>query len=139
MKQLVQCNYLPISRFIMSSSKEEEARFVSLAPVYINAVDDSMETMKKTGRVLSELEKKRLISLDYDIPLEDYDYTLYTNSVLFAYFTETVKEGKKKPGFLGDTAEIELGSIALTELGEKVSALMRHDDDSANRAKRSIV
>jgi len=51
--------------------------------------------MKKTGRVLSELEKKRLISLDYDISLEDYDYTLYTNSVLFAYFTETVKEGEK--------------------------------------------
>ncbi|MCO5387455.1 MAG: hypothetical protein NHB14_18715 [Desulfosporosinus sp.] len=136
---LVQCSYLPVSRFVMSSSKEEEARFVSLAPVYINAFDDSMETVKEIGTVLSELEKKRLISLDDDIPLEDYDYTLHSNSVLFAYFTETVNEGKKNPSFLCDSAEIELGSIALTELGEKVSAQIRHEYDSANKAIKPLV
>jgi hypothetical protein len=61
-----------------------------------------------------------LISLDYDIPLQDYDYTQYTKSALYSYFKETVNEGKKNPGFLFDTAEIELGSIALTEFGERV-------------------
>lgn len=131
---LAQSNDLPVSRFVMSSSTEKEARFVSLAPVYITAFDDSMETVKKIGAVLSELEKKRLISLDYDIPLQDYDYTQHTNSVLFAYFTETVNKGKKNPSFLCDTAEIELGSIALTELGERVSAQHGHDCDSANKA-----
>ena len=115
-----QHNYLPVSRFVMSSSTEKEARFVSLAPVYINALDDSMETVKKIGAILSVLEKKGLISLDYDIPLEDNDYTQYTKSVLFAYFTETVKEGKKNPNFLCDTAEIELGYMELTELGARI-------------------
>ena len=103
----------------MSSSTEKEARFVSLAPVYITALDDSMETVKKIGAILSVLEKKGLISLDYDTPLQDYDYTQYTNSVLFAYFTETVNEGKKSPRFLCDTAEIEFGSMALTEFGKE--------------------
>lgn len=129
---LVQCSK-PVCRFVMSSSTEKEARFVSLAPVYIEASDDSMETVKAIGAVLSELEKKRLIFLDYDTPLQDYDYTKYTNSVLFAYFTETVNEGKKQPRFLCDTAEIELGSIVITELGERVFALIGHDCDSANK------
>ncbi|AFQ43463.1 hypothetical protein [Desulfosporosinus meridiei] len=134
LQDLVRNSYLPVSRFVMSSSKEKEARFASLAPVYINAIDDSLEKVKEIGGVLSGLEKKRLISLDYDIPLQNYDYTLHTNSVLFAYFTETVNEGKKKPSFLCDTAEIELGSIALTELGEKVWAQIRHEYDSADKA-----
>ena len=80
-----------------------------------------METVKEIGTVLSELEEKGLISLDYDIPLQDYDYTLHTKSALFSFFKETVNEGKNRPSFLFDTAEIELGSIALTEFGEKVS------------------
>ena len=119
--ELVKFRYLPVSRFIMSSSIEHEARLVSLAPVYIIAIDDSMETVKEIGTVLSELEEKGLISLDYDIPLQDYDYTKHTKSALYSYFQETVSEGKKKPSFLFDTAKIELGSIALTEFGEKVS------------------
>ncbi len=121
LKELVKCSYLPVSRFIMSSSIEEEAKLVSLAPVYINAIDDSMETVKEIRTVLCELEEKGLISLDYDIPLQDYDYTQYTKSALFSYFEETVNEGKRNPSFLFDTAEIELGSIALTEFGEKIS------------------
>lgn len=127
--ELMQFSYLPISRFIMSSSTEEDARFVSLAPVYLNALDDSMETVKKIGTVLSGLDKKGLISLDYDILLQDYDYTLETNSVLFAYFTETVNEGKKNPSFLCDTAEIDLGSMALTKFGERVCEQIRRDSD----------
>ena len=119
--ELTQCSQLPVSRFVMSSSTEKEARFVSLAPVYIKALDDSMESVKQKGSVLSQLEKKGLISLDYDSPMQGYDYTLHTNSALFAYFTETVNEAKKKPSFLCDTAEIEFGIIALTELGSSQS------------------
>ena len=118
--ELVKCSYLPVSRFIMSSSIEEEARIESLAPVYINDIEDSMETVKEIGTVLSELEKKGLISLDYDIPLQKYEYIPYKESALFSYFKETVNEGKRKQSFLFDTAEIELGSIALTEFGARV-------------------
>ena len=113
--------YLPVSRFIMSSSVEKEAWTVSLAPVYINAIDDSMDTVKEIGAVLTALEKKGVISLDYDIPLQDYDYIQHTKSTLFSFFKETVNEGKKNPSFLFDIAEIELGSIALTEFGKSVA------------------
>lgn len=125
--EIMQFSYLPVSRFIMSSSSEEDARFVSLAPVYINALDDSMETVKKIGTVLSGLAKKGLISLDYDILLQGYNYTLETNSVLFEYFAKTVNEGKKNPSFLCDTAEIDLGSMALTKFGEGVCEQIRRD------------
>jgi len=127
LQELAQCSNLPVSRFVMSSSTEHEARFVSLAPVFIKNLDDSMETVKKIGTVLSGLEKKGLVALDYEVPLQDYDYTQHTNSVLFAYFTETVNEGKKNPRFLCDTAEIERGSMALTEAGERVCESIRHD------------
>ena len=119
--ELTQCSQLPVSRFVMTSSTEKEARFVSLAPVYIEALDDSMESVKQKGSVLSKLEIKGLISLNYDIPMQGYDYTQHTNSALFAYFTETVNDAKKKPSFLCDTAEIEFGSIALTEFGSSQS------------------
>jgi len=122
LQELAQCSQLPVSRFVMSSSTEEEARFVSLAPVYIKALDDSMKTVKEIGTVLSGLQKKGLISLDYDVPLQGYDYSQHTNSVLFAFFTETVNEGKKNPNFLCDTAEIEFGNMALTESGARVCA-----------------
>jgi len=125
--ELEQCKYLPVSRFVMSSSTEKEARFVTLAPVYIKALDDSMEIVKKIGAILSALEKKGLISLDYDTPLQGNDYTQHTNSALFAYFTETVNQGKKNPRFLCDTAEIELGIMALTESGERVTEHSRHE------------
>lgn len=121
---LARFNCLPISRFIMSSSTEEEARFVALSPVFISALDDSMETVKKIGAILSGLEDKDLITLDYDLPIRGYDYEQYKNSELYAYFKETVKEGMKKTANLCDTAEIELGSMALTEYGdEAVSGL----------------
>jgi hypothetical protein len=58
LKELVKFGYLPVSRFIMSSSIEHEARIESLAPVYIIAIEDSMETVKEIGTVLSELEEK---------------------------------------------------------------------------------
>ena len=119
--ELKQHKQLPISRFIMSSSKEKEANFVCLAPVYIKALDDSMETVKQIGAILSGLENKGLISLNYDIDMQGYDYTQHTNSALFAYFTETVKEAKGKPKFLCDTAEIEFGTMSLTELGSSQS------------------
>jgi len=127
MLELVKHSYLPVSRFIMSSSIETEARIVSLEPVFINDIDDNMETVKEIGKVLSELEKKGVISLDYDIPLQGYEYTQFKESALFSYFQDTVNEGKRNLSFLFDTAEIELGSIALTEFGERVFENIRED------------
>ena len=126
---LEQCGYLPVSRFIMCSSTEEAVRIVSLAPVYIESAADTMALVKDRGAVLTELAEKNLISLDYDIPLQGYDYEQHTKSELFLYFMETVKEGTKRPDFLCDKAEIELGSMALTEYGDLVTHLLQANKD----------
>ena len=88
LKEFAKCSYLPVSRFIMSSSIEEEAWVESLAPVYINSIDDSMETVKEIRTVLSELEKKRLISLDYDLPCR----TMITHSIRNLLFLHSLKK-----------------------------------------------
>lgn len=119
--EFLQIPYFPISRFIMSSSKESEARFVCLEPVYLENREDSMEKVKEIGAVLSKMEEKGLLTLDYDIALEGYDYDLHTGSELYGYFKKTVEEGAKKARFLCDTAEIEAGSMALTEYGEQMA------------------
>lgn len=118
--ELKHCNYLPISRFMMSSSVEEEAVFVALAPVYLTRLDESMEDVKSMGAIFAKLAEQGLISLDYDIPLNGYDYSLYTESLVYKHFEQTVAEGKNQEKFLCDIATIELGSMALTELGERV-------------------
>ena len=116
---LAEYSCLPISRCIMSS-KEKDVSFVSLSPVFINDLDDSMETVKQIGAILSDLEKKDLITLDYDIPIRGYDYEKYKDSALYSFFKQTVKEGSERTDSLCDTAEIELGSMTVTEYGMEV-------------------
>ena len=91
-------HFLPVARFLIESSREE-----------------SMEWVKETGAMLLELEKKGYLTLDYDYPLEGYPYTEYRQSDLYAYFCRTIEEAKGRPGFLGDTPVLELGSIAPAE------------------------
>lgn len=117
--ELKEYHYLPISEFVMSNSENEHIGFTGLAPVYIKKLDDSMETVKGIVNVLKQLVKKGLISIDYDLPLQGYDYSMHTESELYKYFTKTVEDGKENPDFLCDKAEIGFGSVALTLLGEK--------------------
>lgn len=113
---------LPVARFIATRSDEEEVVIDCLSPVYLYETTDTMEEVKSIGAVLRGLEEKGLMSLDYDRPIRDFDYSLYTGSELYAYFERTIAEAKGRDGFLCDTAEIELGSMAVTELGAQVCA-----------------
>ncbi len=107
--------YLPVSQFVLKSSKESAFASVTLSPVFIIEEKDTMEQVKDFGKMLKALEEKGFISLDFDIPIDNYDYKEYTNSSIFTYFKECVEEGKTKDGFLGDLAVIAKGSIAPTE------------------------
>lgn len=118
LKQLAQTPYLPLARFVLKSTKSSHFESVALAPVYINNKTDSMETVKSMATVLESLEEKGLITLDYDEPLENGDYADYSDSSLYAYFKETVAQTKGKDEFLFDIPSLELGSIALTNLGQ---------------------
>lgn len=115
-------HYLPVARFTVKDSREDDFVSTALAPVYICSATDDMKTVKKAGAFLQRLEDLGLITLDYDIPLNGFGYEEYKTSALYEYFCATVAEGASKPNFLGDTPVLELGSIALTEEGEQIAA-----------------
>ena len=121
MFELMETPFLPVCRFTMTKAGEEDTvRVTALAPVYFNAVDTTMEEAKQIGEALLHLEEKGIITLDYDVKLENYDYVEYRNSDLYKEFKKTVAEGAGKEGFLCDTAVIDMGSMALTDKGRAV-------------------
>lgn len=120
--QLHHRHYLPVARFTITDSRQEDFVSTALAPVFLSSASDDMKTVKETGLILKNLEDLGLITLDYDIPLNKYDYKDYKESAVYAYFCETVAEGASRPNFLGNTPVLELGSIALTEAGEQIAA-----------------
>jgi hypothetical protein len=120
--QLSHSHYLPVARFTITDSREEDFSLTALAPVFLRSAADDMKTVKEAGAFLQKLEDLGLITLDYDIPLNRYGYEEYKASALYEYFRETVAEAASKPNFLGNTPVLELGSIALTEAGEQIAA-----------------
>lgn len=113
-------HYLPVSRFTLADSRQDFSS-TALAPVFIRNAGDDMAMVKEAGAFLQNLEDIGLITLDYDIPLDGYSYEEYKGSALYEYFCKTVAEAADKPGFLGNTPELELGSMALTEAGVKIA------------------
>lgn len=120
--QLGHNHYLPVARFTIKDSREEDFVSTALAPVFLRSATDDMETVKEAGAFLQSLEDLGLVTLDYDIPLNGYGYEEYKASALYEYFCATVAEGASRPNFLGNTPVLELGSIALTEAGEQIAA-----------------
>lgn len=118
MLALHQRRYLPVARFVLTKAGDDEVQSVALAPVYLGSPEDEMDAVKALGAELAALEGADLITLDYDIPLKGYAYAEYKASALYAYFQRTVAEARDK-AFLFDTAGLELGSMALTEAGER--------------------
>ena len=77
--------------------------------------------MPATHRIsvfVSCLAEHHIISLDYDIPLENCDYSEYEQSDVFAYLKETVAAGQSNPNFVFDMAALQFGSMALTGIGQ---------------------
>lgn len=124
--QLHHNHCLPVARFTLADSREPDFISTALAPVFLRSVSDDMATVKEAGAFLQGLEDMGLMTLDYDIPLSGYGYEEYKSSALYAYFRKTVAEGAGKPGFLGDTPELDLGSMALTGAGEQIAAHCGH-------------
>ena len=130
--QLGHMHFLPVARFTLSDSREEDFSITALAPVFIRSTGDDMDAVKEAGAFLQGLEDLGLISLDYDIPLNGYGYEEYKDSEIYRFFCKTVLEGAERPGFLGNTPVLELGSIALTDTGEHVSAELCGDDHESH-------
>ena len=115
---LAETPFLPVTKFLLKSTKSDHIESVALAPVYLTDKNDSMETIKNTGRIIERLAEHNVISIDYDIPLENYDYSDYEQSDVFACLKEMVAEGQNNPNFIFDTAGLQFGSVALTGIGQ---------------------
>lgn len=118
--KLAQTPYLPLAQFILTSSWDDDLINVALSPVYMEIRETTLEEIHAIAQVLHSLEEKNLISLDYGKPLKGYEPTLYYESVAFHLLEKTVEEGMDLPGALFDDAMVEMGSIALTPLGQVV-------------------
>ncbi|MCL2201535.1 MAG: hypothetical protein FWB75_06180 [Oscillospiraceae bacterium] len=105
----------------MKSSRSSHLEAVAYSPVYITDKLDDMSTVHTNARFLNRLQEHGLVTLNYDEPLESYDYEFFYESSAYEYFTETVREGKQNQGFIFDTAIFELGHIALTGSGQDLA------------------
>ncbi len=110
---------LPVARFTLTSSKEAEAYAVAMEPVYIANPSDSLDDIKEYGSLFARMEDKGLIDLEYDLPLPGYPYFEYKGSDAWKRFVETAAEAKER-GFTFDSPNLELGGIALTNIGQEV-------------------
>ncbi len=115
---LAQIPFLPVARFVKKSTASEQPESEALAPVYLNSINDSIETVEETGLVLRVLEDKRLITLDYDKPLQNGDYSVFEESTLYKDFCSSMEKSCTQDGY--DLPVLECGSIALTSLGQEV-------------------
>lgn len=115
---------LPVACFSLAKQGDAHGYAIALAPVYLGSPQDTMEMVKELGAQLTQLEEGGLITLDYDIRLSGYPYAEYETSELYAYFKRTVAEGKSLQNARYDTANLELGSMALTEEGHAMIAKM---------------
>lgn len=108
LKIFYQIPFLPLCRY---RSMQTEP-----FPVYLSGEKESADEIRSTGQVLKSLENRGLITLDYDKPLSNFDYSDYKNPALIKALFDTPAEGKP---FCPDP-ELEFGSVALTPLGMDV-------------------
>ena len=117
---------LPVACFSFAKTDDAARYAVALAPVFLSTPADTMAQVKQLGDALAMLEDMNLLTLDYDIPLQQYGYTEYKTSDLYAYFVQTVNEAAAQPNATFDTPVLELGSMALTDAGQDmVDALLK--------------
>jgi hypothetical protein len=103
--QLAQLPFLHVARFVVRSS-DPSRKPAAFAPVHLSASDDSMDEVLETGETLRGLQEKGLITLDYDQPLKNFDYSQYEQF-----------QNEQAPG---SQVSLERGSLALTPTGQEV-------------------
>lgn len=118
LRMIGQHGCLPLTRFVLTSTKDDSLHMSALEPVALDHEHESIQTVKQRGQALLSLEEKKLITLDYDLPYKDYDYAGYQTSLIFEELQKAADEASAKPGYLFDTASIDRGSMALTDMGD---------------------
>lgn len=50
--------YLPLARFLLESTVEDDFSSVALSPVYLRSPEETMEQVKETGKMILDLEER---------------------------------------------------------------------------------
>ncbi len=103
--------FLPAVQFSLRRFGELSQEGDNLAPVFLQAVSDSLEDACHTASILQRLSRLGLISISYTEPLGHFNYSDYVNSRAFTEFCA------RASGFA--VPEIEYGSMALTASGQE--------------------
>lgn len=113
--KLAQLAFLPLVRFVIENTQSGDIT-EGMAPVYLEDAAATPETVQKTGQILTALSEKYLITLDYDLPLQNGDYTMFENAEVYREFYDTTTTGASS-GY--DRPALQRGSMALTSLGQE--------------------
>lgn len=109
---------MPIARFELVSSLDEELLSVALDDVVLLDPEDTMEEVKERAAQIARFREKGLLATRYDIRYADGDLmALYENCNLFNELWVLSQQGRGKEGFLFDHAQVRMGLIVLTPKG----------------------
>ena len=109
---------MPIARFELVSSLDDELLSVALNDVVLLDPEDTMEEVKDRAAQIARFREKGLLTTRYDMRVADGDLTaMYENSNLFNELWVLAQQGRGKEGFLFDNARVRMGLIALTAKG----------------------
>lgn len=109
---------MPIARFQLTSSLDEELVSVALDDVVLLDPEDTMEEVKERAAQIARFREKGLLVTRYDIRFADGDLTaMYEDSNLFNELWVLAQQGRGKEGFLFDDAQVRMGLILLTPKG----------------------
>ncbi len=114
-KQLESHCYLPVVQFVVQDTTDPMFKVIGFSPVYLEDGTASIEEMREMGKMLVDLQKKKILTLDYHLPLQGYGYEEYLQSEMFLGFAKSVDEEMQGEEHTGVYATIQKGSMALTQ------------------------
>ncbi len=112
LRRLAAVLYLPMGQFILLPKwAEPEEGMPILSPVLLDTASDSLEVVADRAELLVALANQGLLTLDFDLPLQNYDYGIYYRAELFREFTQRFASAPQGRPVL------RRGSIAITQKG----------------------
>lgn len=117
MDLLAQRAFLPVARFLLENPDNPALSFVMSAPVYLETEQDTPQDLSRAGAALLSLQRRRYVTLDYNVPLQGFDYSPWERSQYYQNFAFSSTSEDAVP-------VLEPGSVALTVQGQEALELL---------------
>ena len=112
---------MPIARFELVSSLDQELLSIALGDVVLLLPEDTMEEVKERAAQIARYREKGLLTTRYDLHYADSGLLeLYEDSNLFNELWVLTQQGRSREGFLFDHAQVRMGLIVLTPKGREL-------------------